>query len=306
MARKMQKHTVGRATHSLKETVDRIDRGLAISPAHQGAPATMERAPGHLPGKRMTMSDENIYFDLKDKCTEPTFFFMLNCLLLTRVQNNLESGNGMFEQEVNMYLANLLTAFSNPSYVQQLRPHLSEHDVEVFSRLENSNDARLKYTIYKANADFLLFSIGVFDSAGEQSIPLGPEFRHGHQGQMGKGQTYYHFAFSYSKRVPGIGDTMTEVLDQLSKGFEKYVTILSYLRGEYFDIVKRLSDGEIYHLMRSVEEAGKKTRLERKQDEFLDAYVTWKSRGTERAKKKVMVLAEELRTLDPSFKYKPV
>jgi hypothetical protein len=251
------------------------------------------------------MGGENSYFNLKDKCKEPTFFFMLNCLLLTRVQNNLESGDSLFEQEVNMYLANLLTAFSDPSYVAQLRPHLSDHDIEVFTRLKNSNDARLKYTIYRANADFLLFSIGVFDSAGEQSIPLGPEYKHGHQGQMGRGQTYYHFAFSYSKRVPGVGDTMTEVLERLSRGFEKYVTILTYLRGEYFDIVKRLSDGEIYHLMRSADASEREHELVKKQDEFLDAYMAWKTRGTERAKKKVIVLAEELRELDPSFKYHP-
>jgi hypothetical protein len=253
----------------------------------------------------MNMGDENYYFNMKDKNKEPTFFFMLNCLLLTRVQNDLESGDGAFEQEVNIYLANLLTAFANPSYIHYLRPYLSEHDIELFTRLEHSNDARLKYTIYKANADFLLFSIGVFDTAGEQSVPLGPQFKHGHQGQMGKGQTYYHFAFSYSKRVPGICDTMTEVLEQLAKGFEKYVTILTYLRGDYFDIVKRLSDGEIYHLMRSVEASGRLLNLERKQNEFLDAYMDWKSNHTERAKRKVMVLAEELRGLDPSFKYNP-
>lgn len=230
---------------------------------------------------------------------------MLNCLLLTRVQNDLESGDSMFEQEVNMYLANLLTAFSNPTYVEHLRPYLSEHDIEVFTRLKGSNDARLKYTIYKANADFLLFSIGVFDSAGEQSIPLGPEFKHGHQGQMGKGQTYYHFAFSYSKRVPGVGETMTEVLEQIAKGFDKYVTILTYLRGEYFDIVRRLSDGEIYHLMRSIETSGMRMSLERKQDAFLDAYMEWKTRGSQKARQKVVVLAEELRDLDPGFKYNP-
>jgi hypothetical protein len=254
----------------------------------------------------MKMSDHSWYFNMKNKHKEPTFFFMLNCLLLTRVQNDLESEDSAFEQEVNVYLANLLTAFANPSYVDCLRPYLSEHDIELFRRLEKSNDARLKYTIYKANADFLLFSIGVFDSDGEHAIPPGPQFRHGHQGQMGKGQTYYHFAFSYSKRVPGIGGTMTEVLEQLAKGFDKYVTILTYLRGEYFDIVKRLSDGEIYHLMRSVEASGRRIQLEKKQDEFLDAYMAWKKHHTDRAKQKVMVLAEELRGLDPSFKYKLV
>lgn len=251
------------------------------------------------------MDDKDFYFDLKDKHKEPTFFFMLNCLLLTRAKNDIEAADNQFEEEVNVYLANLMTAFANPSYIERLRPYLSDHDIEVFRRLEQSNDARLKYTIYKANADFLLFSIGVFDAAGENSLPLGPEFRHGHQGQMGRGQTYYHFAFSYSKRLPGVGETISEVLEQLSKGFEKYATILSYLRGEYFDIVQRLSEGEIYHLLRSVEETGKRIKLERKQNEFLDAYMNWRNLGTEEARTRVVSIAEELRSIDPTFKYKP-
>lgn len=251
------------------------------------------------------MKEQDFYFDLKGKHKEPTFFFMLNCLLLTRVKNDLEDTDCRFGEEVNVYLANLLTAFTKPGYIEHLRPYLSEHDIEVFRRLEHSNDARLKYTIYKANADFLLFSIGVFDSAGEKALPLGPEFRHGHQGQMGKGQTYYHFAFSYSKRVPGLGGTVAEVLEELSKGFEKYVTILTYLRGEYFDIVKRLSEGEIYHLMRSVKASGRRLALERKQNEFLDAYLDWKNLRTEETRRKVISLASQLHQIDPTFTYKP-
>jgi hypothetical protein len=251
------------------------------------------------------VKDQEFYYDLKGKHRESTFLLMLNCLLLTRAKNDLDEKENRFEEEVNVYLANLLTAFSEPSYIERLRPYLSEHDLEVFRRLRHSNDARLKYTIYKANADFLLFSIGLFDAAGEASVPLGPEFKHGHQGQMGRGQTYYHFAFSYSQRVPGLGSTITEVLEQLSKGFEKYVTILTYVRGEYFDIVKRLSDGEIYHLMRSVEATGKRERLERKQNEFLDAYADWMNHRTEEAKTRVILVAKELRAIDPSFTYKP-
>lgn len=265
----------------------------------------MKRAPGLLSTGNCQMKDYDFYYDLKDRHTEPTFFLMLNCLLLTRVRNDLESDDNQFEQEINVYLANLLTAFAKPAYVERLRPYLSDHDIEVFRRLERSNDARLKYTVYKANADFLLFSIGVFDSAGERSLPLGPEFRHGHQGQMGKGQTYYHFAFSYSKRIPALGETVTEVLEELSKGFEKYVTILTYLRGEYFDMVRRISDGEVYHLMRSVEDTGMSMQLEKKRNEFLDAYMDWKNLRTDEAKERMILIAEDLRALDPKFTYKP-
>ena len=91
----------------------------------------------------------------------------------------------------------------------------------------------------------------------------------------------------------------------LSKGFEKYVTILTYLRGEYFDIVKRISDGEIHHLTRSVGATGKRMELRKKQNEFLDAYMDWKNRGTNESKGRVISIAEELRSLDPAFTYKP-
>lgn len=251
------------------------------------------------------MEGETFYTDLKDKTQQPTFFFMLNCLLMTRAEtNDLDQEDG-FEQEVNVYLANLLAAFANPSYIEKLKPYLSEYDIEVFRRLQNSNDARLKYTIYKANADFLLFSIGIFDGCNDKFLPTAARYHHGQQGQMGRGQTYYHFAFSYSQRIPDLGQTIPRVLEHLSKGFEKYVTILSYLRGEYFDIIERLSQGEIYHLMRSVEASGKRMKLESKQNEFLDAYLTWKKLGTEEAHLRVKALAEELRNLDPTFTYRP-
>ncbi len=228
---------------------------------------------------------------------------MLNCMLLTQDKNNLEEGRNRFEEENEVYLTSLQKAFSDPSSVEHLKPYFSEHDIEVFRRLEQSGDARLKYIVYKADGDFLVFSIGIFDSAGERSLPLGPEFRHGHQGLMGKGDLYYHFLFSFSKRVPGIGETVREVLAEMSKGFDKYTTILSYVMGEHFDIAKRLSGSEVYHFARSAETGRNQVRLERKQNEFLDAYMAWKSQGTEDARSRVMTVADELRAIDPTFTY---
>ncbi len=251
------------------------------------------------------MEGETFYTDLRDNTKQPTFFFMLNCVLMTRAETGNLGDEDAFEQEINVYLANLLSAFSNPSYIEKLKPYLSEYDIEVFRRLQNSNDARLKYTIYKANADFLLFSIGIFDGCDDKLLQGGARYHNGKQGKMGRGQTYYHFAFSYSQRLPDLGQAIPHVLEHLSKGFEKYVTILSYLRGEYFDIIERLSDGEIYHLMRSVEASGRRMKLEHMQNEFLDAYLNWKKLGTKEALLRVREIAEELRNLDPTFTYRP-
>ena len=41
--------------------------------------------------------------------------------------------------------------------------------MEVFRRLSTSSDARLKYMIYKTNADFLLVSVGIFDQSPAQN-----------------------------------------------------------------------------------------------------------------------------------------
>ncbi|MGQ9811091.1 MAG: hypothetical protein ACUVQ7_07085 [bacterium] len=251
------------------------------------------------------MEGEKFYTDLRDNTKEPTFFFMLNCVLMTRAETGDLADEDAFEQETNIYLANLLSAFSDPSYIEKLKPYLSDYDIEVFRRLQNSNDARLKYTIYKANADFLLFSIGIFDGSNDRFLPSGARYHNGKQGKMGRGQTYYHFAFSYSQRLPDLGQAIPHVLEHLSKGFEKYVTILSYLRGEYFDIIERLSEGEIYHLMRSVQASGKVMKLENKRNQFLDAYLTWKKLGTKEALLKVKEIAEELRNLDSDFTYRP-
>jgi hypothetical protein len=88
---------------------------------------------------------------------------MINCLLYSRMETGLVSNQDFYDEDVNVYLAHLLHSFINPEYVEQSKKFLSKYDTEVFRRLSDSGDARLKYTIYKTNADFLLVSIGIFD-----------------------------------------------------------------------------------------------------------------------------------------------
>ena len=110
------------------------------------------------------------YLDLNspDPTPERTFYFIMNCLLYSRLEVGEEGKDG-FEDDVNVYLANLLRSFMDPVFLQQSRPLLSDYDYEVFDRLKQSQDARLKYTVYKTNADFLLVSLGVFDSEAASS-----------------------------------------------------------------------------------------------------------------------------------------
>jgi hypothetical protein len=243
------------------------------------------------------------YIDLKENTRDlqPTYFFMINCLLYSRMETGLVSNQDFYDEDVNVYLAHLLHSFVNPEYVEQSRKFLSKYDTDVFRRLSHSTDARLKYLIYKTNADFLLVSIGIFDNPGATVSPR--RLQPAEEAYIGRGKTYYHFAYSYSQQMHRKNQGVSDVLEKLSVGFEKYLRILSHMRGEYLDLVQRLSNGEVYHLERSVDEHQQQELLRLKQDELLELYTAWRSEPTREREEHLERVAGEIRQINPSFRF---
>jgi hypothetical protein len=243
------------------------------------------------------------YIDLKENTRDlqPTYYFMINCLLYSRMETGLVSNQDFYDEDVNVYLAHLLHSFINPEYVEQSRKFLSKYDTDVFRRLSSASDARLKYLIYKTNADFLLISIGIFDNAAAATLTR--KAQPSEEAYIGRGKTYYHFAYSYSQQMHRKNQGVSDVLEKLSVGFEKYIRILSHMRGEYLDLVQRLSNGEVYHLERSVDEHSQQELLRVKQDELLELYSAWKTEPTKEREENLERIVSEIRLLHPSFKF---
>ena len=244
------------------------------------------------------------YVDLKDSSRDlqPTYYFMINCLLYSRMETGLVSNADCYDEDVNVYLAHLLHSFINPEYVEQSRKFLSKYDADVFKRLSTSTDARLKYQIFKTNADFLLVSIGIFDNpamAGTARARVQPN----EEAYIGRGKTYYHFAYTYSQQMHRKNAGVSDVLEKLSNGFEKYLRILSHMRGEYLDLASRLSRGEIYHLERSVDEYAQQELLKTKQDELLELFTVWRDKPDSATEENMERVVGEIRQLDPGFKF---
>jgi hypothetical protein len=120
---------------------------------------------------------------------------------------------------------------------------------------------------------------------------------------MGKAKAYYHFAYTYSQTAFRKSAGITEVLEKLSKGFERYVEILSHMRGEYFNILDRLSTGEVYHLERSVDHGKASRELAALQDEFLDVYSEYLRTNNQALRGQVEELVRRIRLLDNSFNF---
>ena len=259
------------------------------------------------------MSTRSNYIDLAGKTRDlkPTYYFMMKCLLYSRMETGLVSNKDYYDEDVNVYIAHLLNSFINPEYIRRASKYLSRYDSEVFTRLADSRDARLKYTLYKTNADFLLVSLGIFDNPVAMdpvnpSSLVSPEsqiFQPSEESYVGRGKTYYRFAYSYSQKIHDPNMAITEVLEKLSVGFEKYLRILAHMRGEYFNLMEKLSHGEVYHLERSMNASQRSASLRRKQDEFLDLYTEWKRSQDPILKGKLMAVVEQIRALDPSFTF---
>ncbi len=244
------------------------------------------------------------YIDLKDdsRDLQPTYHFMINCLLYSRMETGLVSNADCYDEDVNVYLAHLLHAFINPEYVEQSRKFLSKYDSDVFRRLSTSTDARLKYQIFKTNADFLLVSIGIFDNPALASGAR-PRVQPNEEAYIGRGKTYYHFAYTYSQQMHRKNAGVSDVLEKLSKGFDKYLRILSHMRGEYLDLSQRLSRGEVYHLERSVDEHAQQELLRTKQDELLELFKAWQTSPDAHLEESLERVVGEIRAIDPGFKF---
>jgi hypothetical protein len=252
------------------------------------------------------------YFELPATSRElrPTYLFMMRCLLYSRMETGLTSNKDCYDEDVNVYIAHLLNSFLNARYVERARGFLSKYDTEVFQRLSRSTDARLKYTLYKTNADFLLVSLGIFDNPEiipEAAAPGAPpsrlHFRPTEEAFIGRGRAYYRFAYTFSQQIHGRNAAVSDVLEKLSLGFDKYLRILAHMRGEYLNLLRSLSRGEIYHLERVVNEAALQEDVKHKQDELLDLYLEWKRTRDAALREKMQALQDEIRHVLPEFRF---
>jgi len=312
-----------RAQQDAGDVCFRSSRGTglaAIAPALMSVPQQDSRLsrqssitglPGGDRGNALHMAIRDQFIEIPGGNRElrPTYLFMMKCLLYSRMETGLVSNKDFYDEDVNVYIAHLLNAFTHPEFVERSRPFLSKYDTEVFQRLGDSRDARLKYTLYKTNADFLLISLGIFDNPTALFDPPGGKgtqaewMRPSEEAYVGRGRTYYRFAYTYSQRIRGRNTAITDVLEKLSVGFDKYLRILAHMRGEYLNLLRSLSRGEIYHLERVVNESQKEQDVKLKQDQLLDLYLEWKQTRDSNLREQMEALQEEIRRVLPEFHF---
>ena len=231
---------------------------------------------------------------------EEVGYFFINCFLLSRLDADLPSDIREFDEDVNVYTASLLAGVVSGREEFLRSDFVSFRDADVFARVQETKDRRLRYRVYKANADFLYVSLGLF---GEGPAPSEQEALEDERTSCltGRGKSYYHFASAYAERLYGRGAGIAEVMDKLSRNFEAYARVMTWMGGEYLHLVNRLSAGEVFHMERAVQKRFEDAQRHSAWDELLDCYVEWQRTHGRAALWRLARAARALRRSEPTF-----
>jgi hypothetical protein len=250
--------------------------------------------------------DPSSYWDLSRPGERPerTAYFVLDSLLRSRIECGFESNSTRYDEDVNVYLVNLLSSLvASPDF----GAHAADCDLDVFEQVRDSSDPRFKSLVYRTNADRLLLYTGIFTQSPYTEEKGQRVFEHSTRERIGRGKAYYHYASTLHERLPAASPAVARVLRHLSEDFERYVDVLFHMRGEYFHLYERIKEEQLMALQgeffksspRGKEQGDVKTL----RDEFLDAYWLWHQKPDPTTRNALIEAVKRLRAADPSFDF---
>ncbi len=123
-----------------------------------------------------------------------------------------------YEEDINQYITLSLADLVNPK--TSSNSYIVNNSSDAGQIAINLNNASDVYRVFKVNADFLLFHLGLFS---QNSNILGDTY-------FDKGGAYYNSAAYSLKQVRGGRSGLSDVLEKLALKFGKYVEILRYMK----------------------------------------------------------------------------
>lgn len=249
------------------------------------------------------INENCLYFDITKQERDSAIRYLLGAIIKGRKEREFPSNIYTFDEDVNIYLAHLLFAFSLPEYHEMAEPYLSLDTSDILKWVRATEDRTIRYFIFKVNADHLLIHTAIFDD-------LPPRSRHNifkrssrHYLELAK--LYYDQAAAYHKRIYRKKTGVGEVLEKMSHYFEAYQNLLKYMRREYFSFVNSFRDRAFHHFMDQFKNYESDFRRRSKMDEFLDLYAAWLGTKDPSLVGRINHIVSELKTLDPFFKFDP-
>jgi hypothetical protein len=153
-------------------------------------------------------------------------------------EKEIKANNLEYEEDVNQYISLMLAEMVNPKSTVLAQQYLVGTNSDAGQIAVDLKLQSQKYQVFRVNADFLLFHLGLFSS---DSNILGDKY-------FDKGGAYYNAAACSLRNARGGRSGLSDVLEKLSLKFGKYVEILRHMKNQssnYFSFHFKFSEGEI-------------------------------------------------------------
>jgi|WetSurMetagenome_2_1015567.scaffolds.fasta_scaffold03365_7 hypothetical protein len=235
--------------------------------------------------------------------SEDAYFFMMNSLLHSRMEAGFPSNDACFDEDVNVYLAGLLTSMISPRNGDGGAREILPYDAALCEAADTAAGTREKYRMYRRSADSILLSLGIFKNARLKRPDSVPHLAMSDAEHIGRGKSYYAIARAYAAQAHRRNTAIGDVLGKLSDNFERYLGVLSLMSGEHLNIFRQLSDGELFHLESAPRPAARSEELSLAYDRFLDLYSSYLGNKSARTKEALAEVVREIRAIDPSFEF---
>ncbi|MZG30318.1 MAG: hypothetical protein F3741_05820 [Nitrospinae bacterium] len=169
---------------------------------------------------------------------DPIFEVGRNANWLQEHEKEIKQNNLEYEEDVNQYICLMLAEMVNPRSTVLARQYLVGANSDAGQIAIDLKLQSQKYQVYRINADFLLFHLGLFSS---YTNILGNKY-------FDKGGSYYNAAACSLRNARGGRSGLSDVLEKLSLKFGKYVDILRYMKNQssnYFSFHFKFSNEDM-------------------------------------------------------------
>jgi hypothetical protein len=176
---------------------------------------------------------------------DPIFEEGRNDTWLQSHEKEIKANNLEYEEDVNQYISLMLAEMVNPKSTVLAQQYVVGTNSDAGQVAIDLKLQSQKYQVFRVNADFLLFHLGLFSS--DTNI-LGDKY-------FDKGGSYYNAAACSLRNARGGRSGLSDVLEKLSLKFGKYVEILRHMKNQssnYFSFHFKFSEGEIALLQKQL------------------------------------------------------
>jgi len=179
----------------------------------------------------------------------PLYFFMIENLLEARARSSFPTGSRGPDEDVNVYLAHLLTELAAGKPGREAPGGVSCLGNDC---LKGPSGRRPAAERYRRGGDARLLGVGLFgrgDLERRRRVPFGWDEESARQRDLTDGRTCYRNAVTLLERGSGSRSGLVPVLTRLADHFDGYVHVLEVLARDRFDLGARLSDAALWDLV---------------------------------------------------------